>query len=90
MNDIYFSLSSFNKESVEQIINHPGEFFSAVEILEYERFKIPKRQEEWIASRLTAKKLIRKVFRDETMKLTDILIKKDMTGQPYIWKDRLW
>jgi phosphopantetheine--protein transferase-like protein len=85
MIDIYISTIAFNKESIRLVSNDLDMLFSAEEISDLEGFKVPKRQDEWIVSRLLAKKFIKIVLHDDQTSTADIRIKKEPSGQPYIW-----
>lgn len=58
--------------------------FSSDEITEFSTFKIPKRQDEWLASRITAKLLMAALLKVDSLRKKDISIQKESTGQPYI------
>ncbi|MBA4383705.1 MAG: hypothetical protein C0410_03125 [Anaerolinea sp.] len=60
-------------------------FFSVEEIEEFQKFKIPKRQAEWLASRLLVKQLVQKVIAvKEDIPSNSISIQKESSGVPYI------
>jgi phosphopantetheinyl transferase len=59
-------------------------FFSTAEITEYQKFKIPKRQSEWLASRLLVKQLVQRVFDQKELPLESITLRKEPSGVPYV------
>jgi 4'-phosphopantetheinyl transferase len=85
MINIYFSNSPFSRILCQDITTHLMDHFSSEELIEYKQFRIPKRQEEWIASRIAGKRLINKVLKTEGLRHSDIMIKKERSGQPYVW-----
>jgi 4'-phosphopantetheinyl transferase len=84
MIDLYYSYSGIGNEELEypKILD---KYFSLEEQAEYYRFKVIKRQFEWISSRIISKKLIHHIFEIENLNLTNIRIQKEETGQPYIY-----
>lgn len=60
-------------------------FFSIAEIEENQKYKIPKRQSEWLASRLLAKRLVQKIIAsDSPLPLKSITIQKESSGVPFV------
>jgi phosphopantetheine--protein transferase-like protein len=84
MIDLFYSYSRMgNEESDYPMIL--DKYFSLEEQAEYSRFKVIKRQFEWISSRIISKKMIRQILKREKINFTDIRIQKEETGQPYIY-----
>ena len=84
MIDLYYSYSGMGNEESEypKVLD---KYFSLEEQAEYSRFKVIKRQFEWISSRIISKKMIKQILKGEKLNLPDIRIKKEETGQPYIY-----
>ncbi len=84
MTELYYSYSGMGNEELEypKILD---KYFSLEEQAEYSRFKVIKRQYEWISSRIISKKMIKQILKGEKLNLPDIRIKKEETGQPYIY-----
>ena len=84
MIDLYYLYSGMGNEELE----YPktlDKYFSLEEQAEYSRFKVIKRQFEWISSRIISKKMINQILKGEKLNFPDIRIKKEETGQPYIY-----
>ncbi len=84
MIDLFYSYSGMGNEELE----YPktlDKYFSLEEKAEYSRFKVLKRQFEWICSRIISKKLINQILKGEKINFPDIRIQKEETGQPYIY-----
>ncbi|MHB8088670.1 MAG: 4'-phosphopantetheinyl transferase family protein [Anaerolineaceae bacterium] len=65
-------------------------FFSDLEIEEFQRFKIPKRKSEWLASRLLVKQLVQKIIAtDMLFPLKAITFHKETSGVPIVMVDGL-
>jgi phosphopantetheine--protein transferase-like protein len=84
MIDIYYSYSGMGNEELEypKTLN---KYFSLEEQGEYSRFKVVKRQFEWISSRIISKNMIHQILKGEKLYFPDIRIQKEETGQPYIY-----
>ncbi len=84
MIDLFYSYSGMGNEELE----YPkllDKYFSLEEQAEYSRFKVIKRQFEWISSRIISKKMIKHILKGEKLYFPDIRIQKEETGQPYIY-----
>jgi phosphopantetheine--protein transferase-like protein len=83
MIDLFYSCSILGNEEWEypKVLN---KYFSLEEKVEYSRFKVIKRQFEWITSRITSKQMIKQILKGEKINFPDIRIEKEKTGQPYI------
>jgi phosphopantetheine--protein transferase-like protein len=84
MTDLNYSYTRMGNEELE----YPktlDKYFSLEEQAEYSRFKVIKRQFEWIYSRIISKKMIHQIFEIEKLNLPNIRILKEETGQPYIY-----
>ena len=84
MIELSYSYSGMGNEELE----YPkllDKYFSLEEQSEYSRFKVIKRQFEWISSRIISKKMIKHILKGEKLYFPDIRIKKEDTGQPYIY-----
>lgn len=65
-------------------------FFSKLEIEEFQKFKIPKRKSEWLASRLLVKQLVQKIIASDTLfPLKAITFQKESSGVPFVMVDSL-
>jgi 4'-phosphopantetheinyl transferase len=84
MINLYFSYSGTGNEELE-CPKTLDKYFSLEEQAEYSRFKVIKRQFEWISSRIISKKMINQILKGEKLNFPDIRIKKEETGQPYIY-----
>ena len=84
MTELYYSYSGIGNEGSEypKVLD---KYFSLEEQAEYSRFKVIKRQYEWISSRIISKKMIKQILKGEKLNFPDIRIKKEETGQPYIY-----
>lgn len=87
MIQIHYSYFTFNMFNSSILDTQRKGYFSQEEIEECDAFKIAKRRNEWAASRFAGKRLINLVHFDNTLNLTDIHIRKESSGQPYIWID---
>jgi phosphopantetheine--protein transferase-like protein len=83
MIDLFYSCSKMGNELEYPKILY--KYFSLEEQAEYSRFKVIKRQFEWISSRIASKKMIRQILKGEKLNFPDIRIQKEETGQPYIY-----
>jgi phosphopantetheinyl transferase len=84
MIDLFYSYSGMGNEELE----YPktlDKYFSLEEQTEYSRFRVIKRQFEWISSRIISKKMIHQILKREKINFPDIRIQKEETGQPYIY-----
>jgi len=82
---IYWTFSSFTNSPPLKTAQTLERFFSIHEIEEYKKFKIPKRQMEWLASRMLVKRLIRQLTAaDPHLSLRSIEVQKEDTGVPYV------
>lgn len=87
---IYWTFSRYTALPSLRTAQTLERFFSDLEIEEYQRFKIPKRGEEWFASRLLVKRLVQKVMTsDLSLSLKTITFHKESTGVPFIEIDGL-
>jgi phosphopantetheine--protein transferase-like protein len=87
MTDLNYSYTRMGNEELE----YPktlDKYFSLEEQAEYSRFKVIKRQFEWIYSRIISKKMINQILKAEKLNFHDIRIQKEETGQPYIYLTR--
>ena len=84
MIDLFYSYSGMENEELDysKVLD---KYFSLEEQAEYSRFKVIKRQFEWISSRITSKNMIKQILKGEKLNFPDIRIQKEETGQPYIY-----
>ncbi len=82
---IYWTFSNFTEFTPQKTAQLLERFFSNGEIAEFQKFTIPKRRSEWLASRLLVKQLIQKVMDiKEGIPLQSTTLKKESSGVPYI------
>ncbi|PKN99677.1 MAG: hypothetical protein CVU42_06730 [Chloroflexi bacterium HGW-Chloroflexi-4] len=82
---IYWTFSSFTNSPPLKIAQTLERFFSILEIEEFEKFKIPKRQLEWLASRMLVKRLVHQLaISDSPLSLRSVTVQKEITGVPYV------
>lgn len=82
INWTFSSFTDFPPLKTAQLLER---FFSSVEIEEFQKFRIPKRQSEWLASRLLVKQLVQKVMDiKEDLPLRSITVQKESSGVPYV------
>ena len=69
MIELYYSYSGMGNEESEypKILD---KYFSLEEQAEYSRFKVIKRQFEWISSRIISKKMIKQILKGEKLNLS--------------------
>jgi len=84
MIDLFYSYSRMGNEGSDypKILD---KYFSLEEQAEYSRFKVIKKQFEWISSRIISKIMIKQILKGEKLNFPDIRIRKEETGQPYIY-----
>jgi phosphopantetheine--protein transferase-like protein len=84
MTVLYYSYSGMGNEELEnpKILD---KYFSLDEQAEYSRFRVIKRQSEWISSRIISKNMVKQILKREEINFHDIRIQKEETGQPYIY-----
>lgn len=82
INWVFSRFTEFSAQETAQLLEL---FFCSIEIEEYQKFKISKRQMEWLASRLIVKQLVSKVLSSESdIPLNQICIRKESSGVPYV------
>jgi 4'-phosphopantetheinyl transferase len=87
MIDLYLAYTRLTYPEIESYRQKMADYFCLDEQVEYSRFKIPKRQNEWISSRIITKKLISQILTSGTFGFTNICIRKETGGRPYIFMD---
>ncbi len=87
MIDLYLAYTRLTNSEIESFRQNMADYFCSDEQEEYSRFKIPKRQNEWISSRITTKKMISQIQNDSKSCFPDIRIRKEASGRPYIFVD---
>jgi|WetSurMetagenome_2_1015567.scaffolds.fasta_scaffold251282_2 phosphopantetheine--protein transferase-like protein len=84
MIDLFYSYSGMENDELDfsKVLD---KYFSLEEQAEYSRFRVIKRQFEWICSRIISKNMIKQILKDEKLNFPDIRIQKEESGQPYIY-----
>ena len=82
--DLFYSYSFLSDPELDYSRLRMDDFFCTEEQEEFSRFKVAKRQNEWISSRITSKKMIVKILNDNDLTYPDIRIQKETNGRPYI------
>lgn len=85
--DLYYSFSFLSDPELDFYRQGLADFLRTEDQTEYSRFKVAKRQNEWISSRITTKKMMVKILNDKKIAIRDIRIQKETNGRPYIFVD---
>jgi 4'-phosphopantetheinyl transferase len=89
---IYYLVASANDHPELKSGSHPEDLLGEVEITQLSRLKVPKRRQDWLLGRWTAKHAVQAVVYQETgwrLALKDITILYEPSGAPYVNLDRL-
>jgi 4'-phosphopantetheinyl transferase len=77
---IIWALAEYN-----QIVQEPLAFLSSAELVKLASFRFPKRRNEWLLGRWTAKFLIHSLPEYRKFDLPQIEIDNNSQGEPYFW-----
>lgn len=81
---IYWTHSTFTQDTLNNFEEQLNDILSNEEIRSYRKLIIPKRRNEWLASRVLAKILISQVLEERDLALCQIEIHKESSGMPYV------
>ncbi len=89
MIDLYIACTRLTNPEIESYRQKMADYFCLDEQEEYSRFKIPKRQNEWLSSRIITKRMISIILKTGDFCFPDIRIRKEIGGRPYIFMNGL-
>ena len=84
---IYWTYSTFSQEDIDRFERDADKLLSEEEKRAYRKLTIPKRREEWLASRILAKCLVTKVFAERDLGMCEVEVHKEASGMPFIVLD---
>jgi phosphopantetheinyl transferase len=72
--------------TLQDCISDPVKYLNNTELFDYQKLSVPKRQMEWLASRLLVKQLVREsVENGRLLQYRSIEVRKETSGVPYVY-----